>query len=83
MFMLSDQQRAISDTATRFGAEHLAPFALQREQDRHFPVQVVRRSYGLCELGECGGHAKRWGHFGGEFVVAAAEVLDKGVTGGD
>lgn len=38
MFMLSEQQRAISYTATRFGAEHLAPFALRWEQERLFPV---------------------------------------------
>lgn len=44
MFVLSDQQRAISDTATRFGAEHLAPLALQWEQDRRFPVQVLREA---------------------------------------
>jgi len=50
MFMLSDQQRAISDTATRFGAEHLAPFALQWEKDRHFPVQVLREA-GRLKLG--------------------------------
>ena len=50
MFMLSDQQRAISDTAIRFGAEHLAPFALQWEQDRHFPVQVLREA-GRLEMG--------------------------------
>jgi Acyl-CoA dehydrogenase, N-terminal domain/Acyl-CoA dehydrogenase, middle domain len=50
MFMLSDQQRAISDTATRFGAEHLAPLALQWEQDRHFPAQVLREA-GRLKMG--------------------------------
>jgi len=50
MFTLSDQQRAISDTATRFGAEHLTPFALQWEQDRHLPVEVLREA-GRLKMG--------------------------------
>ena len=50
MFVLSEQQRAIFDTATGFGAEHLAPLALQWEQDRHFPVQVLREA-GRLKMG--------------------------------
>jgi alkylation response protein AidB-like acyl-CoA dehydrogenase len=62
MFALSDQQRAISDTATRLGAEHLTPFALQWEQDRHLPVEVLREA-GRLKMGglhvgpEVGGQA--------------------------
>ena len=35
------------------------------------------------ELGECCREAQRWRGVGGEFVVAAAEVLHEGVAGGD
>jgi alkylation response protein AidB-like acyl-CoA dehydrogenase len=79
MFMLSDQQRAISDAATRFGAEHLAPLALQWEQDRHFPVQVLREA-GRLKMGglhvgpDVGGQAL-------SRVDAAALVVEGVATG--
>jgi hypothetical protein len=36
-----------------------------------------RRSHGQRELAECGRDAERWCGVGGEFVVAAADVLDE------
>ena len=36
-----------------------------------------------CELGECGRQAELRCDVGGEFEVAAAEVLDEGVSGDD
>ncbi|PQP10302.1 acyl-CoA dehydrogenase family protein, partial [Rhodococcus opacus] len=38
MFTLTDDERAISDTARDFAAEHLAPHAVEWDQAKHFPV---------------------------------------------
>ncbi len=42
-FALSDDERAIVDTAREFAAEHVAPQALQWDRDKHFPVDVLRK----------------------------------------
>ena len=38
MFTLTDDERAIRDTARDFAAEHLAPNAVEWDQTKHFPV---------------------------------------------
>ncbi|GAA1956461.1 isobutyryl-CoA dehydrogenase [Amycolatopsis minnesotensis] len=41
---LSDEQRALRETAADFAAEHLAPHALEWDQAKHFPVDVLRKA---------------------------------------
>jgi alkylation response protein AidB-like acyl-CoA dehydrogenase len=41
---LSSDQRAITETAQAFAAEHLAPHAVAWDRDRHFPVDVLRKA---------------------------------------
>ncbi len=48
---LSEEQRAIIDTARAFAAEHVAPFAAQWDRDSHFEPTLVKR---LGELGFLG-----------------------------
>ncbi|MFC9765741.1 isobutyryl-CoA dehydrogenase [Rhodococcus jostii] len=47
MFTLTDDERAISDTARDFAAEHLAPHAVEWDQAKHFPVDVLRKAASL------------------------------------
>lgn len=47
MFTLTDDERAISDTARDFAAEHLAPHAIEWDQTKHFPVDVLRKAGAL------------------------------------
>ncbi len=47
MFRLSDDERAISDTARDFAAEYLAPGAIEWDQNKHFPVDVLRKAGAL------------------------------------
>ncbi|GAA4810010.1 acyl-CoA dehydrogenase family protein [Tomitella cavernea] len=42
-FALSEDERAIVDTARDFAAEHVAPHALDWDRDKHFPVDVLRK----------------------------------------
>ena len=41
---LTDEQRALRDTAAEFAAEHLAPHAIEWDQAKHFPVDVLRKA---------------------------------------
>ncbi|MBM7774001.1 alkylation response protein AidB-like acyl-CoA dehydrogenase [Actinokineospora baliensis] len=45
---LTDEQRALRETAADFAAEHLAPHAVEWDQAKHFPVDVLRKA---AELG--------------------------------
>ncbi|MCP2262186.1 hypothetical protein LX15_005920 [Streptoalloteichus tenebrarius] len=45
---LNDDQRALRETAADFAAEHLAPHAVEWDQTKHFPVDVLRKA---AELG--------------------------------
>ncbi|GAA1464717.1 acyl-CoA dehydrogenase family protein [Nocardiopsis exhalans] len=45
---ISDEQRALAETARGFADEHLAPFAVDWDQTKHFPVDVLRKA---AELG--------------------------------
>ncbi|MBA8825426.1 hypothetical protein FHX42_002777 [Saccharopolyspora lacisalsi] len=43
-FSLSEDQRAIQQTAREFAAERIAPEAVRWDQDKHFPVEVLREA---------------------------------------
>ena len=40
-FTLNEDQIAIRDMARAFAAEKVAPFALQWDETKHFPVDVI------------------------------------------
>ncbi|HEY0329799.1 MAG TPA: acyl-CoA dehydrogenase family protein [Rhodopseudomonas sp.] len=50
-FALTDDQLAVRDMARAFAAEQIAPHALQWDQDKHFPVEVLRRAAALGMAG--------------------------------
>ncbi len=47
-FAVTEEQSAIFDMALAFGQEHIAPFALEWDEKRHLPVDVIRET---AELG--------------------------------
>jgi hypothetical protein len=46
-FALSDDQRAIEDTARAFAEAELAPHAARWDEEKHFPVDVLRQAAAL------------------------------------
>ncbi len=46
-FSLSDDQRAIVDAAAAFAAAELAPHAARWDEEKHFPVDVLRQAAAL------------------------------------
>ncbi|MFZ3004839.1 MAG: isobutyryl-CoA dehydrogenase [Phenylobacterium sp.] len=46
-FTLDEDQRAIEDVARVFAAAELAPHAARWDEDKHFPVDVLRKAAGL------------------------------------
>ncbi|MGH6797293.1 MAG: acyl-CoA dehydrogenase family protein, partial [Roseiarcus sp.] len=46
-FALSEEQTAIRDMAAAFAAEELAPFAVEWDQAKHFPVKTLRKAAAL------------------------------------
>ncbi|WP_040865117.1 acyl-CoA dehydrogenase family protein [Nocardia exalbida] len=44
MFILDDDEKAIRDTARGFADEFLAPNALEWDEQKHFPVDVLRKA---------------------------------------
>jgi len=46
-FSLSDDQRAIQDMALAFARDEMAPHSSRWDEDRHFPVDVLRAAAGL------------------------------------
>ena len=50
-FTLNEDQRAIEDAARVFAAEELAPHSARWDEDKHFPVDVLRKA---AELGFAG-----------------------------
>jgi alkylation response protein AidB-like acyl-CoA dehydrogenase len=50
-FALNDDQRAIQDAARAFADAELAPNSAKWDEDRHFPVDVMRHA---AEMGFCG-----------------------------
>jgi alkylation response protein AidB-like acyl-CoA dehydrogenase len=47
MFTLTEDERAINETARDFADEFLAPNAVEWDQKKHFPVDVLRKAAGL------------------------------------
>ncbi|MFI6869917.1 acyl-CoA dehydrogenase family protein [Nocardia sp. NPDC050406] len=47
MFVLDDDEKAITETARSFADELLAPNALEWDEQKHFPVDVVRKAGSL------------------------------------
>ncbi len=47
LFDLPEATRELRDTALAFAAERLAPFALEWDEKRHFPVDVMREAAAL------------------------------------
>nr|WP_314429182.1 isobutyryl-CoA dehydrogenase [uncultured Brevundimonas sp.] len=50
-FALNDDQRAIQDAARAFADVELAPHSAQWDEDKHFPVEVLKSA---AEMGFCG-----------------------------
>ncbi|WP_227984062.1 acyl-CoA dehydrogenase family protein [Nocardia spumae] len=47
MFVLDDDEKAIADTARSFADELLAPNALEWDEHKHFPIDVLRKAGSL------------------------------------
>lgn len=45
--LLTDDQLAVVETTLDFAQEHLSPHAVTWDQDKHFPVDVLRKAAGL------------------------------------
>ncbi|PCJ85070.1 MAG: acyl-CoA dehydrogenase [Hyphomicrobiales bacterium] len=50
-FALTEEQSAIYDMARSFADENIAPFAIEWDEKRHFPIDVIRQT---AELGMAG-----------------------------
>lgn len=48
---LSDEQRSIREMATGFAADALAPYAIEWDQTRHFPIDTLRAAAALGMAG--------------------------------
>jgi len=46
-FALTEDQTAVRDMAREFAAEKIAPFAVKWDEERHFPVDVMREAAAL------------------------------------
>src|SRR5262249_62429297 len=46
-FELTEEQRAIKDTARAFARDEIMPFARQWDEDEHFPVDTLRQAAAL------------------------------------
>ncbi|PVM82016.1 isobutyryl-CoA dehydrogenase [Caulobacter endophyticus] len=46
-FALNDDQRAIQDMASGFATERLAPYSAEWDENKHFPVDVLREAASL------------------------------------
>ncbi|MDT5351110.1 MAG: hypothetical protein QOH91_4397, partial [Mycobacterium sp.] len=42
MFALDDDERVITETAAAFADKRIAPYALEWDASKHFPVDVLR-----------------------------------------
>lgn len=47
MFALDEDRQAIREMASQFAAERIAPFALEWDENKHFPVDVFREAGAL------------------------------------
>lgn len=46
-FALSEEQEAIQEMALRFAQDELAPYAAKWDEEKHFPVDVIKKTAGL------------------------------------
>ncbi len=69
-FGLTDEQAAISDMATLFARDEIAPHALAWDQDKHFPLDTLRKA---AELGMGAINARE--DFGGSGLTRLDAVL--------
>ena len=46
-FDIGEEQRAVYEMARAFGADHIAPHALEWDAEKHFPLNVMREAAGL------------------------------------
>lgn len=46
-FALSEEQEAIRDMARRFAVDELAPNAAKWDEEKHFPVDVIKKTAAL------------------------------------
>ena len=61
-FALNSEQKAIQDLAAKFAQERIAPFAIEWDQEKHFPRDVIRSAAplglgGICVAEDAGGSA--------------------------
>ena len=59
-FSLTSEQQAIQDLAASFAQEQIAPHAIRWDQEKHFPVDVMRSAAqlgmgGICVAEDVGG----------------------------
>jgi alkylation response protein AidB-like acyl-CoA dehydrogenase len=75
---LSIEQVALRDTARAFAAEHLAPYAVDWDQRKHFPVEVLRKAAGVGMGGLCVGEDSGGTGLGRAEAVLVFEALATG-----
>ncbi len=61
-FALNSEQQAIQELASAFGRDRIEPFAISWDQEKHFPVDVMREAAklgmgGICVAEDVGGSA--------------------------
>lgn len=61
-FALTEEQIAVRDMARDFANRKIAPFALQWDEEKHFPVETMREAAalgigGICIRDDVGGSA--------------------------
>jgi alkylation response protein AidB-like acyl-CoA dehydrogenase len=72
-FGLTEDEGAIRDVAKAFAAEELAPFAVEWDRERYFPVEAIRRA---AELGMCGIYVREDAGGSGLSRLAAAVAIE-------
>lgn len=78
MFTLTDDDRAIRDTARDFAREHLAPHAVEWDQTKHFPVDELRKA---AQLGMGGIYIREDVGGSGLTRVDAVRIFEQLATG--
>jgi hypothetical protein len=77
-FSLSDDRSAIREMAEAFSAEHMAPFAVEWDENRHFPVETLRAAAALGMAGIYVGEEHGGSGLGRFEAVLIFEALSKG-----
>ncbi len=77
-FTLSEEQAAIREMAAAFAASDIAPYAVAWDQDRHFPVETLRKT---AELGLAGIYVRDDAGGSGLSRLDAALVFEALATG--